>query len=98
MSFIKKRNGGKKVASLTEADMSKEMWINPKSSLRGTDGNRAWDHRTVGDPTNGARFLELADLALGLKKSDSRKKKAAAAGAGIHQTSEKTEPYSRSNN
>ena len=41
---------------------------------------------------------QLADLALGLKKSDSRKKKAAAAGAGVHQTSEKTEPYSRSNN
>ena len=95
MPFMKKRNGGKKVASLTEADISKEMWINPKSSLRGTDGNRAWDHRTVGDPTNGARFLELADLALGLKKSDSRKKKAAAAGASVHQVSEKTEPYSR---
>ena len=95
---MKKRNGSNKVASLTQADISKDMWINPKSNLRGTDGNRAWDHRTVGDPTNGARFLELADLALGLKKSDSRKKKAAAAGAGVHQTSEKTEPYSRSNN
>jgi hypothetical protein len=72
-------------------DISKEMWINPNSSLRGQNGSRAWDHRHIGDPTSGARFLELADLALGLKKPEARKRRSAV---GAHQT-EKTEPYSR---
>lgn len=72
-------------------DLSKDLWINPRSNLRGTDGNRAWDNRGNISPSDGARFLELADIALGLKKPVPKKKKAAAVGA--HQV-EKNEPYS----
>ena len=74
-------------------DLSKDLWVNPRSNVRGADGNRAWDNQGNISPTRGARFLELADIALGLKKPASPKKKGAAAGA--HQTSQKTEPYSR---
>jgi len=76
-------------------DLSKDIWINPHPNLRGTDGNRAWDNRGNISPTSGARFLELADIALGLKKPTPKKKGAAAgAGPGIHST-KKPEPYSR---
>ena len=75
-------------------DPYKDMWINPRSSMRGPDGNRAWDNRGNINPTSGARFLELADVALGLKKPVSKKKKAAAAAAGSHDSAKKTEPYS----
>jgi len=71
---------------------SKDMWINPRSTLRGPGGNRAWDHQQMGDPNSGARFLELADVALGLKKPQVSKKKHPS--GGTHDTS-KTEPYSR---
>ena len=60
---------------------SKDLWINPRSNLRGADGNRGWDTRGNISPISGARFLELADVALGLKKPPlPRKKKKAAAG------------------
>jgi hypothetical protein len=73
----------------TAVDLSKDMWINPKSNLKGERGDRAWDNR-LGVPS-GTRFLELADIALGLKKPEPQKKKSAASGA--HET-DKTEPYS----
>ena len=68
-----------------------ELWVAPRH-LRGQDGNRAWSTSGNISPNSGARFLELADIALGLKKSEVRKKKSTA--AGTHDTS-KTEPYSR---
>lgn len=74
-----------------DLDLSRDLWVSPRFSLKGRDGERAWDHRHVGDP-NSARFLELADVALGLKKPEP-KKKAASAGAS-HDTEQKTEPYS----
>jgi len=67
-----------------------ELWVAPRH-LRGQDGNRAWSTSGNISPNSGARFLELADIALGLKKSETRKKQGAT--AGTHQTS-KTEPYS----
>lgn len=73
--------------------LSKDLWVNPRSNIRGPDGNRAWDNSGNISPNSGARFLELADVALGLKKPAPKKKKAAA--AGTHTTLEKTEPYSR---
>jgi hypothetical protein len=73
-------------------DLSKDLWINPRLNMRGADGNRAWDNSGNIDPTSGARFLELADVALGLKKPTPKTKKSAAAGA--HESSAKTEPYS----
>ena len=66
-----------------------EMWIRPSSNLKGDRGERAWDGRPGGIP-NSARYLELADLALGLKKPEAKKKKTVG---GIH-SSKKTEPYS----
>ena len=81
-----------KPAHKTDLNLTKDMWINPKTSLKGDGGNRAWDHRHIGNPASSARFLELADLALGLKKPEARKRKAAAAGA--HEIGSKTEPYS----
>src|SRR5215471_5251302 len=53
---------------------SKDLWIAPRYSLKGPAGERAWEDRPFGGPPNSARFLELADIALGLKKpSDERK-------------------------
>ena len=71
-------------------NLAKDLWINPRSNLKGPDGNRAWDNGGNIAPSSGSRFLELADIALGLKKPP-RKKKAAAAAQGV-QTAEKTEP------
>ncbi len=73
-----------------EVDLSRDLWVSPRFRMKGRDGERAWDHRHVGDPSS-ARFLELADIALGLKKREPRKKVASASAA--HDTS-KTEPYS----
>ena len=73
-------------------DLSKDLWVNPRSNLKGPNGSRAWDNEGNITPANGARFLELADVALGLKKPSLLKKKRAAAGA--HASAEKTEPYS----
>lgn len=67
-----------------------DLWVNPRSNIRGPDGNRAWDTGGNISPNSGARFLELADIALGLKKPEPKKKKAAAAGA---HSSDKNEPY-----
>lgn len=78
----------KKVDKQTE--VSKDLWIAPRYSLKGPAGERAWENRPGGAP-NSSRFLELADIALGVKKSLIKKKRAAATSA--HQTG-KTEPYS----
>jgi hypothetical protein len=66
-----------------------EMWIRPSSNLKGDRGERAWDGRTGGIP-NSARYLDLADIALGRKKPEAKNKKTMS---GIH-SSKKTEPYS----
>lgn len=71
-------------------DLSKDLWINPRSNLKGPDGNRAWDSKGNITPSSGTRFLELADIALGLKKTTPKKKKSSA---GTRETG-KTEPYS----
>lgn len=81
----------KKKRALPNSDLAKGLWVNPRSNLRGPEGNRAWDNQGNISPNSGARFLELADIALGLKKAEPKKK---AAAAGAHQTSEKAEPYS----
>jgi len=73
-----------------EPEVSKDLWIAPRYSLKGPAGERAWENRPGGVP-NSSRFLELADIALGMKKPAVKKKKAASASA--HQTG-KTEPYS----
>ena len=81
----------KKHKTSNGVDLSKDLWIAPRFTLRGPDGNRAWETKGNLTPASGARILELADIALGNKKSATKKK---AAAAGVHET-RKTEPYSR---
>ena len=76
-----------------EPKVSKDLWIAPRYSLKGPAGERAWENRP-GGPPNSSRYLELADIALGIRKAAMKKKKAASASA--HQTG-KTEPYSGTN-
>lgn len=73
----------------TKHDAEPELWIRPNLSLKGDRGERAWGNRSGGIP-NSSRILELADLALGLKKPETPKKRASA---GIHPVT-KSEPYS----
>jgi hypothetical protein len=73
-----------------QEDLSKDLWISPRFSLKGQNGDRAWDHRQIGNPGS-ARFLELADIALGIRKPEPRKKTQPGA---AHETS-KPEPYTR---
>lgn len=58
-----------------------DLWIAPKSNLKGDNGDRAWNDRTA-TPT-GSRLLELADIALGLKKPEPLKKRRSAAAGDI---------------
>jgi hypothetical protein len=78
----------RKVANTS--DRSKDLWIAPRYSLKGPAGERAWENRPGGIPNN-TRFLELADIALGLRKPGPHKKKTPASSA--HDDKEKTEPY-----
>jgi hypothetical protein len=73
-----------------QPEVSKDLWIAPRYSLKGPAGERAWENRPGGAP-NSSRFLELADIALGVKKPVPRKKRISSTSA--HQTG-KTEPYS----
>jgi hypothetical protein len=73
-----------------KTEVSKDLWIAPRYSLKGPAGERAWENRPGGAP-NSSRFLELADIAMGVKKPAAKKKHTAAASA--HQTT-KTDPYS----
>jgi hypothetical protein len=66
------------------------LWIAPRYSLKGPNGERAWENRPGGVP-NSSKYLELADIALGLKKSDLAFKKRSTAVAHVVA---KTEPYS----
>ena len=64
-----------------------DLWVAPNHSFKGDRGQRGWDHLPV--PLNDNRLLELADIALGVKKPERTKKRA----ANVHQTN-KSEPYS----
>jgi hypothetical protein len=64
--------------------------MGPLYILKERAGERAWENRPGGAP-NSSRFLELADIALGVKKPVPRKKRTSSTSA--HQTG-KTEPYS----
>jgi hypothetical protein len=72
------------------SEVSKDLWIAPRYSLKGSAGERAWANRPGGAP-NSSRYLELADIALGIKKPTAKKKR--TAGVSAHQTA-KTEPHS----
>jgi len=68
---------------------SEELWIAQRYSLKGPAGERAWENRAGGAPSS-SRYLELADIALGLKKTTPHRKKSPA--PSTHDR-EKTEPY-----
>ena len=78
----KRKNGNNKNGNQPAAEVSaQDLWIAPKSNLKGDNGDRAWNDRT-GAPT-GSRLLELADIALGLKKPEPfKKRRSSAAAAG----------------
>jgi hypothetical protein len=67
-----------------------DLWVAARYSLKGPAGERAWENQLGGPPTS-SRFLELADIAMGLKKPEPKKRKSGAAGA--HDITSKTEPY-----
>ena len=71
------------------SDQSKELWIAQRYSLKGPAGERALENRAGGAPSS-SRYLELADIALGLKKSAPLRKKSQLPPAHDR---EKTEPY-----
>lgn len=68
----KKKNSNKAALNFNAED----LWIAPKSNLKGENGDRAWNDRSA-TPT-GSRLLELADIALGLKKPEPLKKRRSA--------------------
>lgn len=77
----KKRTPNKSKTTVhVEAD---DLWIAPKSNLKGDGNESAWNDR-ASMPT-GSRLLELADIALGLKKPEPPKKRSAAASGGAGQ-------------
>ena len=79
----------KKQANKGKREVSEDdLWVNPKSNIKGERGNRAYDDRL--GTAAGARLLELADIALGLKKPQPKKRNKQPL---VH-SSEKTEPYS----
>lgn len=71
-------------------EASPGLWIAPHHSLKGTNGERAWENRR-GGPPNSSRLMELADIALALKKPAPRARKTIVP---ARVTSSKTEPYS----
>ena len=75
-------------ASKKKQHEEQELWIAPRYNLKGPAGERAWENRVGGVP-NSSRFLELADVALGLKKPTLPKKPSSERHDIV-----KTEPYS----
>jgi hypothetical protein len=80
----------KKTKKNGHEDSTGDLWVATRYSLKGPAGERAWENQ-LGGPPNSSRFLELADIAMGLKKPEPKKRKSATAGA--HDITSKTEPY-----
>jgi hypothetical protein len=70
-----------------KTDEPEGVWVSPRFSLKGPNGERAWENRITGPPNSG-RFLEMADIALGVKKPAPKKAKRTP----VHETTKK-EPY-----
>jgi hypothetical protein len=72
-------------------DVSKDLWISPRMVRKSENSQGAWGNRDTG-MRGSDRFLELADIALGTKKPEPRKKRPTSASTHV---SGKSEPYSR---
>jgi hypothetical protein len=72
--------------------LRKRFGSNPKLSLKGARKNSHFEGR-LGHPSS-SRLLELADVALGLKKPEPKKKNATSAKGSSYVAPVKTEPYS----
>ena len=72
-------------------DLGDGLWIAPRYSMKGPAGERAYADRPGGIPSIN-KFLELADIALGLKKPEPKKRKN---GPPVQHETSKNEPYSR---
>lgn len=68
-----------------------DLWVASHYSLKGPLGERAWENR-LGGPPSQSRYLELADIALGIKKAESEKPNSDIKHTAL--ASKKTEPYS----
>ena len=66
------------------------LWIAPRYSLKDPTGERTWGNRRGGAPNSG-KYLELADIALGLKKAEPASRKRGPVNPHV---TDKTEPYS----
>jgi len=74
MAMARKAKQGKKRKKTHEKGPPTEgLWIAPRNSLKGPSGERAWENRPGGPPSNN-RFLELADVALGSKQPALKKR------------------------
>jgi hypothetical protein len=74
----------KKRAKKTNNVGPEDLWVASKSNLKGDNGDRAWNDR-MSTPT-GSRLLELADIALGLKKPEPPKKRRSASAGGAQKS------------
>ena len=78
------------MARRSKREKEQEVWINPKFSLKGANGDRDFDHRHRLGDAEVSRILELADIALGLKKPPQKAKRHIATGV----KEPKIHPYS----
>src|SRR5215475_11627236 len=83
-----KKNNKKSARPRHKNTRSKDLWLMPNYSLKGPTGERAWENRRGGAPTT-SRYLELADIALGLQPPTPLKRNSQSR---MHET-RKTEPY-----
>ena len=90
MAKKRKASNQKRNSREQTAGKANELWMAPRYSLKGPAGERAWENRPGGVPSS-SKYLEMADIALGLKKPEPKKRKL---GTSTHVT-DKNEPYSR---
>ena len=82
---------GHKAAKDKKLARAGSVWIAPRRSFNVPAGERAWENRRGKSPSS-TRYLELADIALGLKKPALHRRKTQAV---THDMGSKTEPYVR---
>jgi len=79
--------GVKKAKTSKRSSPKDELWIAPSHSLKWAAPKVGWELRP-GESSPSSRFLELSDIALGAKRPEPKKVK--AAGAGAHVTAKKS--------